>query len=79
MTESNNPKDYTVPKRINNTIKNKPLKGMEFYSIIDLKLTLRLAVEFYNNKRSHWNLKVIKSTQTSEYIKKSKKKQIKCL
>ena len=40
MTGSGNPKDNAVAERMNNTINNKSLKGMEFY----------------NHERAHWSL-----------------------
>lgn len=56
MTESGNPKDNAVAERVNNTIKNELLMGMEFFSIEEVKAAVRVAVEFYNNERPHMSL-----------------------
>lgn len=56
MTECGNPKDNAVAERVNNTVKNELLKGMEFYTIEEVRTALKLAVDFYNNERPHWSL-----------------------
>lgn len=56
MTESGNPKAGAVAERVNSTIKNELFKGMEFYSISELKAALKVAVEFYNLERPHLSL-----------------------
>lgn len=56
MTECGNPKDNAVAERVNNTIKNELLKGMEFYTIEEVRAALKVAVDFYNNERPHWSL-----------------------
>ena len=65
MTESGNPKDNAVAERVNNTIKNELLKGMQFCSIEDLKPALKVAVDFYNNERPHWSLDGMTPKQAS--------------
>ena len=56
MTESGDPKDNAVAERVNNTIKNELLMGMEFYSIDDVRKAVKAAVEFYNHERPHMSL-----------------------
>jgi len=56
MTESGNPKDNAVAERVNSTIKNELFKGMEFYSIQEVKKAVKAAVEFYNLERPHLSL-----------------------
>lgn len=56
MTESGNPKDNAVAERVNNTIKNELLKGMEFRRIPQVKAAVKAAVDFYNHERPHWSL-----------------------
>jgi transposase InsO family protein len=65
MTESGNPKDNAVAERVNNTIKNELLKGMQFSSMDELKAALKVAVEFYNNERPHWSLNGMTPKQAS--------------
>ena len=65
MTESGNPKDNAVAERVNNTIKNELLKGMQFSSMDELKAALKVAVEFYNNERPHWSLDGMTPKQAS--------------
>lgn len=65
MTENGNPKDNAVAERVNNTIKNELLKGMQFCSIEELKSALKVAVDFYNNERPHWSLDGMTPKQAS--------------
>ena len=65
MTESGNPKDNAVAERVNNTIKNELLKGMQFCSIEELKAALTVAVDFYNNERPHLSLDGMTPRQAS--------------
>ena len=53
MTESGNPKDNAVAERVNNTIKNEFFKGMEFYSVREVRAAVKAAVDFYNHERPH--------------------------
>ena len=46
MTESGNPKDNAVAERVNNTIKNELLRGMQFSSIDEVRIAVDAAVEF---------------------------------
>lgn len=56
MTESGDPKDNAVAERVNNTIKNELLMGVEFYSIEEVRNAVMIAVEFYNHERPHMSL-----------------------
>ncbi len=56
MTESGAPKDNAVAERVNNTIKNELLMGVEFYSIEEVRNAVMIAVEFYNHERPHMSL-----------------------
>lgn len=56
MTESGNPKENAIAERINNTIKNELLKGMEFNHVSQVKAAVAAAVDFYNHERPHWSL-----------------------
>jgi putative transposase len=56
MTESGDPKDNAVAERVNNTIKNELLKGMEFTGIGEVAAAVKAAVDFYNNERPHMSL-----------------------
>lgn len=56
MTRSGNPKDNAVAERVNNTIKNELLKGMEFHSVSEVRAAVKAAVDFYNNERPHLSL-----------------------
>lgn len=56
MTENGNPKDNPQAERINNTIKNELLKGMEFASVDEVIAALEIKISFYNNERPHMSL-----------------------
>ena len=56
MTESGNPKDNAVAERVNNTIKNELLMGMQFSSKDEVRAAVDAAVDFYNNERPHHSL-----------------------
>ena len=56
MTESGNPKDNAVAERVNNTIKNELLMGMEFFSVEEVRASVKAAIDFYNNERPHMSL-----------------------
>ncbi len=65
MTESGNPKDNAVAERVNNTIKNELLKGMEFYRVREVKAAVKAAVDFYNHERPHWSLDGLTPSQAA--------------
>ena len=66
MTESGNPKDNAVAERVNNTIKNEFLKGMEFHGISQVKEAVKAAVDFYNHERPHLSLEGMTPVQTAQ-------------
>lgn len=76
MTESGNPKDNAVAKRVNNTIKNELLKGMEFYRISEVKAAVAAAVNFYNHERPHWSLNGMTPSQAAEHRGALKKRWV---
>lgn len=56
MTENGNPKDNPQAERVNSTIKNELIKGMEFNSIEQVRQTLAIKIPYYNNRRPHMSL-----------------------
>lgn len=66
MTESGNPKDNAVAERVNNTIKNEFLKGMEFHGISQVKEAVKAAVNFYNHERPHLSLEGMTPVQAAQ-------------
>ena len=68
MTESGNPKDNAQAERINNTMKNELLKGMTFGSIQEVIGAVAVAVDFYNNRRSHMSLGMKTPAEMAESI-----------
>lgn len=66
MTESGNPKDNAVAERVNNTIKNEFLKGMEFHGISQVKEAVKAAVDFYNHERPHLSLEGMTPFQAAQ-------------
>lgn len=66
MTESGNPKDNAVAERVNNTIKNEFLKGMEFHGISQVKEAVKAAVDFFNHERPHLSLEGMTPVQAAQ-------------
>ena len=56
MTECGDPKDNAVAERVNGIIKNELLMGMSFFSIDEVRIAVRSAIDFYNNERPHMSL-----------------------
>lgn len=56
MTEDGNPKDNAQAERINSTIKNELLKGMQFTDIEELQQVLASKITYYNERRPHLSL-----------------------
>ena len=52
MTESGNPKDNAVAERVNNTIKNEFFKGMEFYSMREVRAAVKASNRIKSRLRS---------------------------
>ncbi|MCQ2222100.1 MAG: IS3 family transposase [Prevotella sp.] len=76
MTECGDPKDNAVAERVNNTIKNELLRGMEFYSIKDVINAVKAAVDFYNNERPHMSLDGMTPAEAANCTGEIKKKWI---
>ena len=56
MTECGDPKENAVAERVNGIIKNELLMGMTFFSVEEVRKTLKVAIDFYNNERPHMSL-----------------------
>ena len=56
MTECGDPKENAVAERVNGIIKNELLMGMDFFSIEEVRKSLKVAIDFYNNERPHMSL-----------------------
>ena len=74
MTESGNPKDNAVAERVNNTIKNEFFKGMEFYSVREVRAAVKAAVDFYNHERPHLSLEGMTPAQAAQCEGEMKKR-----
>ena len=59
------PKVNAVAERFNGTIKNELLKVLEFFSIKEVKETLRNAITLYDNARPHMSLDNMTPTETT--------------
>ena len=65
MTESGDPKDNPQAERINNTVKNELLKGLQYHTIADLESDLAVKIDFYNNRRPHMSINMMTPTQAA--------------
>ncbi len=63
MTESGDPKDNAQAERINNTMKNELLKDRIFTSIDEVIASVAVAVDFYNNRRPHMSIGMMKPSE----------------
>jgi hypothetical protein len=73
MTGSGDPKENAQAERIHNTMKNELLKGAVFHSIEEVKASVRMAVDFYNNERPHMSIDMmtpVEAARCSGEIKK---------
>jgi transposase InsO family protein len=59
MTEDGNPKDNPQAERINSTVKNELLSGLEFTTIQQVQEALAIKIPYYNNNRPHMSLSYI--------------------
>ena len=59
MTESGDPKDNPQAERINNTVKNELLKGLQYHTLAELESDLALKIDFYNNRRPHMSINMM--------------------
>lgn len=65
MTENGNPKDNAQAERINSTMKNELLKGIEFHHIGEVVKAVADAVVFYNSRRPHMSIDYMTPQQAS--------------
>lgn len=63
MTENGNPRDNPQAERINSTIKNELLSGLEFETIQQVNDALKVRVPYYNNRRPHMSLAYLTPAQ----------------
>lgn len=68
MTETGNPKENPQAERINSTIKNEILKGIEFHSMKEAVESVTNAVYFYNNERPHMSIGMMTPFEASQCI-----------
>ena len=66
MTECGDPKENAKAERINGTIKNELLRGMEFHSVAEVREAVAKAVEFYNNRRPHMSTGMMTPSQAAQ-------------
>ena len=67
MTEGGDPKENAQAERINGTIKNELLGGMEFHSVAEVREAVAKAVDFYNNRRPHMSVSMMTPAQAAQY------------
>ena len=65
MTESGDPKDNAQAERVNNTMKNELLKDKVFTCIDEVIAAVAVAVDFYNNRRPHMSIGMMKPSEAS--------------
>lgn len=63
MTENGNPKDNPQAERINSTVKNELLGGLEFETIQQVDAALKARVPYYNGRRPHMSLSYLTPAQ----------------
>lgn len=74
MAEDRNPKDNPQAERINNTIKNEIFKRKQFHSILEVRIEIDKAIEFYNTQRPHMSIDLMAPVQVLERTGEIKKK-----
>lgn len=65
MTESGDPKENPQAERINNTVKNELLKGLQYHTIANLESDLAVKINFYNNRRPHMSINMMTPAQAA--------------
>lgn len=65
MTEDGNPKENPQAERINNTIKNELLMGMQFASIEEVIIAVAQAIAFYNEQRPHMSVDMMTPSEAA--------------
>ena len=66
IAEDRNPKDNPQAERINNTIKNEIFKRKQFHSILEVRIEIDKAIEFYNTQRPHMSIDLMTPVQVLE-------------
>lgn len=66
MTETGDPKDNASAERINNTIKNELLHGCRFTGISQVREVIGKRIAFYNERRPHMSLDMMKPVECRE-------------
>lgn len=56
MTEGGNPRDNPQAERVNSTVKNELINGMEFFSVEQVQRALDEKIVYYNDRRPHMSL-----------------------
>jgi hypothetical protein len=74
MTGSGDPKENAQAERIHNTMKNELLKGAVFHSIEEVKASVRMAVDFYNNERPHMSIDLMTPVEAADCSGEIKKR-----
>lgn len=74
IAEDRNPKDNPQVERINNTIKNEIFKRKQFHSILEVRIEIDKAIEFYNTQRPHMSIDLMTPVQVLERTGEIKKK-----
>lgn len=65
MTEGGDPKENAKAERINGTMKNELLKGVELHNVKEAREAVARAVEFYNNRRPHMSTGMMTPSEAS--------------
>lgn len=63
MTEYGDPKDNAQTERINNTMKNELMKYKVFSSMDKVIVAVAVTVNFYNNRRPHMSIGMMKPSE----------------
>ena len=66
MTECGDPKENAKAERVNGTIKNELLRGMEFHNVEQVRSAVAKAIGFYNNRRPHMSTGMMTPAQAEK-------------
>ena len=66
MTESGDPKENAQAERINGTMKNELLKDVVFHNIDEVEAAVTVAVDFYNNERTHMSIDMMTPNEAAD-------------
>lgn len=67
MTENGDPKENAMAERVNSTIKNELLKGLQFHCIKEVEDALTIAIDFYNKSRPHMSIDMMTPQEAAQY------------